>query len=128
MNQIRIPFWNFVRADIANLARCMLIPATPISSGLRSSHTVESHSLNILIPLSVLRFSLRFFISAVSFVMFPRLSRFRTCHNDVIDARQNNRLFPLALIWIGNVFVYHIQKGTYYVQICDQSSYQQMTF
>jgi hypothetical protein len=49
MNQIRIPFWNFVRADIANLARCMLIPATPISSGLRSSHTVESHSLNILI-------------------------------------------------------------------------------
>ena len=55
-----------MRADIANLARCMLIPATLISSGLRSSHTVESHSLNILIPLSVLRFSLRFFISAVS--------------------------------------------------------------
>jgi hypothetical protein len=24
--------------------------------------------------------------------------------------------FPLALIWIGNVFVYHMQKGTYYVQ------------
>ena len=25
--------------------------------------------------------------------MLPRLSRFLTCHNDVIDAEQNNRLF-----------------------------------
>ena len=61
------------------------------------------------------------------FVMFPRLSRFLTCHNDVIDAGQNNRLFPLVLIWMGNIFVYHMQNGTSYVQICDQSSYQEMT-
>jgi hypothetical protein len=33
--------WNFVRAGITNLARCMFISATPISSGLRSSNTVE---------------------------------------------------------------------------------------
>jgi hypothetical protein len=93
MNQIRKPSWNFVRAEITNLARCMLISATPISSGLRSSPTVESQSLKIIIPLSVYGFHWDSSSLPYRFVMPPRLSRFLTCHNDVIDAGQNNRLF-----------------------------------
>jgi len=65
MIQIRKPSWNFVRAEVTNLARCMFI-STPISSGLLNSPTVESQSLKIRMPLSALRFSLTFFISAVS--------------------------------------------------------------
>jgi hypothetical protein len=44
------------------------------------------------------------------FVILPRPSCFLTCHNDVIDAGYNNRLFAPALIQIGNVFVYHMPK------------------
>ena len=43
-----------------------------------------------------------------------------TCHNDVIDAGQNNRLFaPGTDIDRALLHLSHMQKGTYYVQICD---------
>jgi hypothetical protein len=53
--------------------------------------------------------------------MLPRLSCLLTCHNDVTDAGQNNRLFASgtdmdqALLRLS-----HMHKGTYYVQICDK--------
>jgi hypothetical protein len=75
----------------------MFISWTPISSGLQGSPTVDSQSLNILMSLSVLRFALTFFISAVTVCcMLPRLSCLLTCHNIVIDAEQHNRLFALG--------------------------------
>jgi len=55
--------------------------------------------------------------------MLPRLSCLLTCHNDVTDAGQNNRLFASgtdmdqALLRLS-----HMHKGTYYVQICDNKS------
>jgi hypothetical protein len=82
------------RARWTNLPRWMFVSSTPISSGLQSSHTVDSKSLNILMSLSVLRFVLIFLISAVSVCcMLPRLLCFLTCHNDFIDSGQTNRLF-----------------------------------
>ena len=61
---------------------------TTSTSGLRGYPTVDRQSMNILKSLSVLRFSLTFFISAVSVCcMLPRLSYLLTRHNDVIDAR-----------------------------------------
>ena len=95
-----------------NLGRCMFLTLTPISLGLRSSPTVGRQSMNILMSLSALHFLLTFFIAAVSVCcMLPRLSCLLTCHNDVIDAEQNNRLYaPQVLIWIGLFFVYHTCK------------------
>ena len=53
--------------------------------------------------------------------MLPRLSRFLTCHNDVINAGQNNRLFaPGTDMDRERLRLSHMQKGTYYVQICDK--------
>ena len=105
-----------------NLPRCIYISSTPISLGLRSSPTVDSPPLNILMSLSVLRFVLTFFISAVSvYCMLPRLSCLLTCHNDVINAGQNNRLFAAGTDMDRALLrLLHIQKGTYYVQICDK--------
>ena len=55
--------------------------------------------------------------------MLPRLSRFPTCHNDVINAGQNNRLFVLGTdMDRGCLRLSHMQKGTYYAQICDKES------
>jgi len=72
--------------------------------------------------LSVLRFVLTFFISTVSVCcMLPRLSCLLTCHNDVIDAWQNNLLFaPGTDMDRALLRLSHMQKGTYYVQICDK--------
>jgi hypothetical protein len=56
--------------------------------------------------------------------MFPRLSRFPACHNDVINAEQNNRLFaPGTDLHRERLRLSHMQKGTYYVQICDENIY-----
>jgi len=105
-----------------NLPRCIFISSTPISLGLRSSPTVDSQPLNILMSLSVLHFVLTFFISAVSVCcMLPRLSCLLMCHNDVIDAGQNNLLFaPGTDMDRALLRLSHMQKGTYYVQICDK--------
>ena len=97
-----------------NLRRCMFISPTPISSGLWSSLSVDSESLNILMSLSVLRFALTFFISAVSVCcLLPRLQCLLTCYNNVIDAGQNNRLFaPGTDMDRALLRLSHIQKGT----------------
>jgi hypothetical protein len=65
---------------------------------------------------------LTFFISAVSvYCMLPRLSCLLTCHNDVINAGQNNRLFAAGTDMDRALLrLLHIQKGTYYAQICDK--------
>ena len=56
--------------------------------------------------------------------MLPRLSRFLTCHNDVIDAGQNNRLFVPGIVMDRECLrLSHMQIGTYYVQICDSKCY-----
>jgi hypothetical protein len=78
-----------------------------------------ANSFNILMPLSVLRFALTFFISAVLVCyMLPRLSRLLTYHNDVIDAGQTN--------WLGSarIRLSHLQKGTFYIQIFDKHHFQ----
>jgi hypothetical protein len=105
-----------------NLPMCMFI-STPISSGLRSSPTVGRQSLNILMSFSVLRFVLTFFISAVpvcNMFLVTRLLCLLTYHNDVIDVGQNNRLFsPGTDMDRAHLRLSTMQKGTYYVQICD---------
>jgi hypothetical protein len=71
--------------------------------------------------LSVLRFVLTFFISAVSVccMLGTRLSYgLLTCHNDVGDIGQNNRLFsPGTDMDRAIIRLSHMQKGTFYVQI-----------
>ena len=56
--------------------------------------------------------------------MLPRLSCLITCHNDVIDAVQNNRLFAPGtdMDW-AFLRLSHMQTDTYYVQTCDKLSY-----
>ena len=81
--------------------------------------------LNILMSLSVLSFVLTFFISAVSVCcMLLHLLCLLTCHNDVIDAGQNNRLFA-SRTDMDRAFLRlsHMQIGTFYVQICDKNKY-----
>ena len=104
------------------LAMYMFITSAPISSGFRSSLTVDSQSLNILMSLSILRFVFTFFICAVSVCcLLPRLSCLLTRHNDVIDAGQNSRLFAPGTCMDRTLLpLSHMQKGTYYVQICDK--------
>ena len=52
--------------------------------------------------------------------MFPHLSRFLTCHKDIIDVGQNNQLFAPGtdMDW-EHLCLSHMQKGMYYIQICD---------
>ena len=121
MNQFVILFGFHARWK-KNLPRCMFISSTPIFSGLQSSPTVDSQSLNILMSLSVLHFVLTI-ISAVSVCcLLPRLPCLLTCYNGVIDAGQNNRLFAPGTDMVRALLrLSHIQKGTYYVQICDKS-------
>ena len=124
MNQFVILFG--FRARWKKSSRCMFISSTLISSGLRSSPTVDSQSLNIFMWLSVLRFALIFFISALSVCwMLPRLSCLLTCHNDVIDTGHNNRLFaPGTDMDRALLRLSHMQKGTYYIQICENIYHQ----
>ena len=124
MNQVSNPVWILCALE-KNIARCMYISSTPIYSGSRCSPTVDSQSLNILMSLSVLRFALTFFISAVQvFSMLPRLSCLLTCHNDVIDVGQNNRLFsPSNDMYQELLRLSHMQKGIFYVHICDKCTY-----
>ena len=50
--------------------------------------------------------------------MLHRVSRFLTCHNDVIAAGQNNRLFaPCTDMDRERLRLSHMQNGTYYLQI-----------
>ena len=90
---------------------------------LFSSFTVDNQSLNILMSPSVLCFVLILFFSAVSVCfMLPRLSCLLTCHYDVIDAGQNNRSFaPGTDMDRVLLRLSHMQKGIFYVQICDNS-------
>ena len=54
--------------------------------------------------------------------MLTRLLRFLTCHNDVNDADQNNRLFaPGTDMDRERLRLSQRQKDTYYVQICDKT-------
>jgi len=81
-----------------------------------------------LIPILEYSFVILSFTSCIDVLhlcwMLPYLSRLLTCHNDVIDTGQNNRLFAPGTIWIGHFLVYHTsKKGTCYVQICDQLYY-----
>ena len=72
----------------------------------------------ILMSLSALRFLMTFFIVAVSVCcMLPRLSCLLTCHNDVIDAGQNNRLYAPSGTDMDRAFLRlsHMQNGMYYV-------------
>ena len=104
-----------------NLPKCMFI-----SSGLRSSPSVDSQSLNM--SLSVLHFVLTFFISAVSVCcMLPRLSCILTSHNDIIDCPVHWYGLGTSLcithtkryVLCTDICVSHIQRGTFYVQICE---------
>ena len=119
--------WNKTKS-----ARCIFTSLTPISSVIRSAPTVESQSLNIIMSLSVLRFLLTFFISAVSICgcfivcrVFLRVTMTSSTQGTITG------YLPRALIWIGNVFVYHTWKTvritykyvikdiiTYFVVIC----------
>ena len=51
--------------------------------------------------------------------MLPRMPCLLTCHNDIFDARRNNRLFAPGTDMDPVLRSSHMQKGTYYVQICD---------
>jgi hypothetical protein len=115
MNQFVILF-EF-RARWKQSSKGKFISSTSISSGLRSSLTVDGQSLHILMSLSVLRFALTFFISAVAVCcMLLRLSCLLTCHN---------RLFaPGTDIYRALLRLSHMQKGMYYVQIWDNIYYQ----
>ena len=56
--------------------------------------------------------------------MLPRLLHFLTCHNDVINAGQNNWLFALGTdMDRERLRLSHMQNGTYYIQICDNVIY-----
>jgi hypothetical protein len=128
MNQIRKPSWNFVSADLTNFARCMFISASPISSGLRSSHTVESQSMKILIPLSVLRFFIEI-LHLCRIDLWYSLVRLVFLRVTMTSSTPGIITGYLPRHWYrsGTSSFITCQKGTYYVQICDQSSYQQMT-
>ena len=102
----------------------MFISSTPISSGLRSSPTVKSQSLNILMSLSFTFFIYILHLCRIDLWMLHRLSRFLTCHNDVIDAGHNNRLSaPGTYMDWKRLRLSHMENGTYYVQICDKRHY-----
>jgi hypothetical protein len=108
-----------VRADIKQF--CQVLVHLLDSNILRI--TEFSHqSVNILMSLSVLRFALTFFISVVSVCcILPHLSCLLACHYDVIDAGHNNRLFaPGTYMDRALLRLSHIQKDTFYVQICDK--------
>jgi len=48
-----------------------------------------------------------------------------TCHNDVIDAGHNNRLFaPGTDMDRERLRLSHMQNGMYFVQICDKRIYK----
>ena len=89
-----------------NLARCMFLTSTPISSGLRSSPTVDRQSINTLMSLN---FTVFFWdiLHLYRFVVW-----FLVCHvclRVTIMSSTQGKLtgyLPQALIWIGNVFVY----------------------
>jgi len=56
--------------------------------------------------------------------MRSRLSYLLTCHNDVIDAGKTNRLIASGTYMDRALLrLSHMQKDTYYVQICDELSY-----
>ena len=56
--------------------------------------------------------------------MVPRLSCLLTCHNNVIDAGQTNRLFaPGTDMDRERLRLSYMQQGTHYVQICDNEGY-----
>jgi hypothetical protein len=79
--------------------------------GLRSAPNIESQSLNMLMSLSVLHFLLTFFIFAVSICWC-----FFVCHGFLCVTMTSSTQGKItgyltrALIWIGNVFVYHTCK------------------
>ena len=127
MNQVRNPVLISCALK-RKFSRCMLISSTTISSGLRSSPTVDRQSLNIFVTL---RFTFCFEIlhlCCICLLYVPRLSYLLMCHNDGIDTGQNNRLFAPGIDMDRALLrLTHMQKGTYYVQICDKCCYKANT-
>ena len=110
---------NFERADIKQFCQVLV---HLLDSNILGITEFSHQSVNILMSLSVLRFALTFFISVVSVCcLLPHLSCLLACHYDVIDAGHNNRLFaPGTDMNRALLRLSHIQKDTFYVQICDK--------
>jgi hypothetical protein len=108
-----------VRADIKQFCQVLV---HLLDSNILGITEFSHQSVNILMSLSVLRFALTFFISVVSVCcILPHLSCLLACHYDVIDAGHNNRLFaPGTDMNRALLRLSHIQKDTFYVQICDK--------
>ena len=106
MNQIRKPAWISCELKKTNIARCMFISST------RSSPTVESQSLHILMSFS--------FTFCIDILHLCRINLwmlcFLVCHvclRVTMTSSTQDKItgyFPQALIWIRNVFVYHTCK------------------
>jgi hypothetical protein len=63
----------------------------------------------------------RFFFISSSTKSKKVYESYSSCHNDVINAGQNNRLFaPGTDMDRKRLRLSHMQKGTFYVQICDK--------
>jgi hypothetical protein len=110
---------DFVRADIKQFCQVLV---HLLDSNILGITEFSHQSVNFLMSLSVLRFALTFFISVVSVCcILPHLSCLLACHYDVIDAGHNNRLFaPGTDMNRALLRLSHIQKDTFYVQICDK--------
>ena len=108
-----------MRADIKQFCQVLV---HLLDSNILGITEFSHQSVNILMSLSVLRFALTFFISVVSVCcILPHLSCLLACHYDVIDAGHNNRLFaPGTDMNRALLRLSHIQKDTFYVQICDK--------
>ena len=108
-----------MRADIKQFCQVLV---HLLDSNILGITEFSHQSVNILMSLSVLRFALTFFISVVSVCcLLPHLSCLLACHYDVIDAGHNNRLFaPGTDMNRALLRLSHIQKDTFYVQICDK--------
>ena len=108
-----------MRADIKQFCQVLV---HLLDSNILGITEFSHQSVNILMSLSVLRFALTFFISVVSVCcILPHLSCLLACHYDVIDAGHNNRLFaPGTDMNRALLRLPHIQKDTFYVQICDK--------
>jgi len=108
-----------VRADIKQFCQVLV---HLLDSNILGITEFSHQSVNILMSLSVLRFALTFFISVVSVCcILPHLSWLLACHYDVIDAGHNNRLFaPGTDMDRALLRLSHIQKDTFYLQICDK--------
>jgi hypothetical protein len=83
--------------------------------------TIENYENRTVTPISVSNNSVQSTVTNTVYCMLPHLSCLLMCHNDVINAGQNNRLFAVGTDMDRALLrLLHIQKGTHYVQICDK--------